>query len=93
VLTKLLKLLESHPGEIDQDQLCTELKITPDTLQNLLDLLVRKGRITPQQAVGALCAQTETCLTNGKTCPGPEECNLVMLAPRQISFTLRTNPK
>ena len=89
MLARLLELLQSRQGEIDQHQLCAELGISPVMLQNYLDVLVRTGRISPYSTHASACHQTETCLCSGKTCPGPEECPLVMLAPRQISFSLQ----
>jgi hypothetical protein len=87
MLARLLKLLLARQGEIDQRQLCAELGISTVMLQNYLDVLVRTGRISPYQPGGTACNQAENCLSSGKTCPGPEECPLLMLAPRQISIT------
>ena len=92
MLTALLEILESRQGEIDQHQLCADLGISPDTLQNLLDLLVRKGRINSPQMAASACCPAKNCLSTGKTCPGPEACELVMLAPKQIKITLREPP-
>ena len=89
MLARLLKLLLARQGEIDQHQLCAELGISPEMLQNYLDVLVRTGRISPYQTGETACNQVETCLSSGKTCPGPEECPLAMLAPSQISITFQ----
>ena len=89
MLARLLELLQSRQGEIDQHQLCAELGISPGMLQNYLDVLVRTRRISPYFTNGSACNQAATCLSSGKTCPGPEECPLVMVAPRQISFSLQ----
>jgi len=85
MLARLLELLYSHQGEIDRHQLCATLGISPAMLQNYLDILVRTGRIAPIKT----CTQAETCLSSRKTCPGPEACSLVMLAPRQFSFSFQ----
>jgi len=93
MIARLLELLQSHPGEIDQQTLCAELGISPVMLQNYLDVLVRTGRISPSKTSEPACSQGKNCLTSGKTCPGPEECPLVMLSPNQVSFSLpKTSP-
>jgi hypothetical protein len=86
MLTALLKILETCHGEIDTDQICAELSISPDTLQNLLDLLVRKGYITLPQPTGPTCTQKEICYVIGRACPGPDACSLVFLADQKVSF-------
>lgn len=94
MLTKLLEHLKTLHGEVDQALLCAELGISPDTLQNLLDLLARKGLITYPHLNSSTCQKAKPCLSNGKPCPGPEECNLVLLAPKQVSFLIqKTTPK
>ena len=88
MLTALLEKLKTHQGEIDQDQLCADLGISHETLQNLLDLLVRKGKITLADVTPESCSESGMCLSLGKNCPGPDACPLAMLAPRQMSITI-----
>lgn len=88
MLTTLLNLLETRHGEVNTDQICTELGITQDTLMNLLDLLLRKGYISKSQPEGSLCSQVESCISTGRGCPGPEDCTLVLLSHRKITFNL-----
>ena len=90
MLTQLLNLIKTHHGELSQDELCNRLDIPADTLQNLLDILVRKGRITLDKAGIAACKSGEACFSTGKTCPGPQDCQLILLAPKQ--FTVKINP-
>lgn len=89
MLTALLKILETCHGEIDIDQICAELGISPDTLQNLLDLLVRKGYLTLPQPARSTCTQKENCYATGRACPGPDACSLVFLAPRKVSLNIQ----
>ncbi|MFN2143831.1 MAG: FeoC-like transcriptional regulator [Anaerolineales bacterium] len=91
MLTELLRLIETHSGELSQKDLCTRLGISADTLQNLLDILVRKGRITLDKGGISACKAAETCFSTGKTCPGPEHCQLILLAPKQ--FIIKINPE
>ena len=89
MLSRLLELLQSSQGEIDQHQLCDVLGISTVMLNNYLDVLVLTGRISPYQPGGTACNLAKNCLSSGKTCPGPEECPLVMIAPGKISFSLQ----
>lgn len=88
MLTELLKLIETHPGELSRDELCTQLDISADTLQNLLDILIRKGRITLDKSEISACKSGEACFSTGKACPGPEHCQLILLAPKQFSVKI-----
>jgi len=90
MLTELLKLIETHPGELSRDEICVQLGISADTLQNLLDLLVRKGRITLDKEGISACKAGEACFSTGKSCPGPEHCRLILLAPKQFSVTINS---
>ncbi|MCB2178889.1 FeoC-like transcriptional regulator [bacterium] len=90
MLSELLKLIETHHGDLSQDELCTELGISADTLQNLLDILVRKGRITLDKHGITACKADETCFSTGKICPGPEHCQLILLAPKQFTIKIAT---
>lgn len=88
MLSELLRLIESHHGELSQDELCAQLRISADTLQNLLDILVRKGRITLDKEGISACQAGESCFSIGKSCPGPEHCQLILLAPEQFSVKI-----
>jgi hypothetical protein len=45
VLQRLLDLFEANPKSLDQEQICADLGISPASLQSMLDILVRKGRL------------------------------------------------
>ena len=91
MLSQLLKLIESHQGEMTREELCAELGISPDTLQNLLDILARKGKIFLSAGGLSACKAADSCLSSGRSCPGPEKCSLVLLAPRQFSVQIVTD--
>lgn len=91
MLSQLLKLIESHQGELSRDELCAELGISLDTLQNLLDILARKGKIILSEGGLSACKAADTCLSSGRSCPGPEHCSLVLLAPKQFSIKIVTD--
>lgn len=88
MLSQLLKLIETHHGELSQDELCIQLNISPDTLQNLLDILARKGRITITEGRPFACKEGRACPSTNSRCPGPEHCALVLLTPKQFSVKI-----
>lgn len=91
MLSQLLRLIETHQGELSREDLCAELDISPDTLRNLLDILVRKEKIILTEGGLSSCKASDTCLSSGRICPGPDQCSLILLAPRQFSITLVTD--
>ena len=84
MLQRLLDVLEAHQGEITQEELCRTLGVSPESLTNMLDILQRKGRIKLDESL--TCGSLDIC-PSGKSCPGPEECDKVLLQPvRSFSF-------
>ena len=71
MLSKLLELLETHPGALTQEQICKKLAISPGSLQLLLDILVRKGRVTADPVKG-----DGACPADCTRCPIRQECAL-----------------
>jgi hypothetical protein len=71
MLGKLLKLLEEHPDQLTQEQICVQLGVTPQGLQSMLEILVRKGRLTaiPPQVDGG-------CSNPCQDCPIAQSCTL-----------------
>ena len=71
MLSKLLELLETHPVALTQEQICKKLSVSPGSLQLLLDILVRKGRLIadPLRGDGA-------CPADCAGCPISQECSL-----------------
>ncbi|MEN8242511.1 MAG: FeoC-like transcriptional regulator [Chloroflexota bacterium] len=70
MLQKLLELLESHPGQLTQEQICAELGVTPSGLQAMLDILIRKGRVTADLLDGE-----NICSTPCESCPFLGNCS------------------
>lgn len=71
MLQQLLDLLRDHPGQLSQEQICDKLGISPVGLQSMLEILVRKDKITPQTVVNAA-----TCKTACEDCPITQHCEL-----------------
>jgi hypothetical protein len=68
MLTELLTIIKDHPNGFNHDQVCGSLGITPASLQSLLDILVRKGRLTQLPLDG------ETCPDSCQACPALQRC-------------------
>jgi hypothetical protein len=79
VLQQLLDLLRDHPGQLSQDQICDQLGISPAGLQSMLEILVRKGKISPQTVVNA-----GACRIACEDCPITQHCELSQLFQDQI---------
>jgi hypothetical protein len=75
VLSKLLELLEEHPGQLTQEQICAQLGVNPQGLQSMLDILVRKGRLAaiPPKKEGECSIPCQDCpITHSCTLDTPE---------------------
>ena len=70
MLQRLLDLLNEHPETLSQEKICAELGITPSSLQALLDILVRKGRLA-QNPLG-----TPNCEGDCRSCPALDRCSI-----------------
>lgn len=77
MLAELLRLIREHGDKISHAELCEQLEIAPNTLQSMIDILVRKGKIKPDDSPA--CGGSKTCTQ--KICPGPDECELVLIKP------------
>jgi hypothetical protein len=68
MLQKLLDLLEEHPDRLTQEQICAQLGVSPASLQSMLDILVRKGKLSSQAVRGdGICAAPcEDCPVLGR---------------------------
>ena len=70
MLQKLLELLEIYPGQLSQEQICAELGVSPSGLQAMLDILVRKGRVTATK-IGTASSCSMLC----ESCPIIKSCS------------------
>lgn len=76
MLSQLLSLLREEP-DLSHANLCQRLQVSPETLQSMIDILIRKGKLKPEESPS--CGGNTTCTQ--KVCPGPEECTLVLIKP------------
>ena len=86
MFSELIALLQSHQGEISQEEICAKMDISPATLQNIVDILIRKGKIVIIENGISACQNAATCHTKGSACPGPQNCSLILLRPNQFTF-------
>lgn len=77
MLSQLLKIIQQEGPDLSHADLCQRLEISPETLQSMIDILIRKGRLQPEESPS--CGGNNTC--SQKSCPGPEECELVLIKP------------
>lgn len=77
MLQELLTILRHEDQIPSQADLCARLDTTPEMLQSMIDVLVRKGKLHPDQT--PTCGGNATC--SQKACPGPDDCALVLLKP------------
>ena len=83
MLSRLLTLIREEP-ELSHADLCQRLEISPQILQSMLDILIRKGKLAQDETPG--CGGNSTCTQ--KSCPGPDECELVLIKPiNQVRIT------
>lgn len=84
MLSQLLRIIQQEGEEISHAELCHRLDISPEILQSMIDILIRKGKLTSETA--PTCGGNPTC-TKG-SCPGPDDCDLVLVKPiNEISIT------
>ena len=76
MFSHLLALIREEPA-LSHADLCQRLEVSPETLQSMVDILIRKGKLTPDESPG--CGDNTTCTQ--KSCPGPDECELVLIKP------------
>ena len=77
MLKDLLAIIQQEGSEVSHADLCLRLEVSPDYLQSMIDILIRKGRLLPGEA--PTCGGNETC--SQRSCPGPEDCELVLIKP------------
>lgn len=83
MLLELLKILQTEGPETSHAELCRRLDVSPDYLQSMIDILIRKDRLLPEAA--PTCGGNQTC--NQRACPGPDECELILIKPvREVRF-------
>ncbi len=84
MLQDLLDIIQTEGAEVTQAELCRRLEVTPNYLQSMIDILIRKGRLLPGDA--PTCGGSNSCTQ--RSCPGPEECDLVLIKPvREIRYS------
>ena len=83
MLRELLRIIQAEGPELSNADLCRRLNVSPDYLQSMIDILIRKGRLLPDAA--PTCGGNQTC--SQRACPGPDECELVLIKPvREVRF-------
>lgn len=70
MLNELIEILSDQSAEISHERICQQLGISPGSLQSMLDILVRKGRLQP------IIPEDGTCETGCQTCPALQKCAL-----------------
>ena len=85
MLSQLYKIIQQEGPEISHADLCQRMDISPDTLQSMIDILIRKGKLKPEETPS--CGGNSTCTQ--RSCPGPEDCELVLIKP---ITEIRINP-
>jgi hypothetical protein len=84
MLHEILSIIQHDGPNISRADLCQRLEISPDYLQSMIDILIRKGRLKPDEA--PTCGGNNCC--SQKSCPSPDECELVLIKPiTEIRFT------
>ena len=76
MLSQLLSFIRQEQ-ELSHANLCQRLDVSPETLQSMIDILIRKGKLTSEDSPE--CGGNTTCTQN--SCPGPEECELILIKP------------
>ena len=75
-LTALLEEIERSSGPVTGIELATRLKISPGDVAGMLAALRASGRLGPEmRRPMETCSSAGTC---SMTCPGPDECSLVI---------------
>ena len=83
MLKELLSIIQKEGPDLSHADLCRRLDISPDYLQSMIDILIRKGRPLPE--ADPTCGGNQTC--SQRACPGPEKCELVLIKPvREVRF-------
>lgn len=77
MLSQLLAILREEGSNVSHADLCQRLEVSPEILQSMVDILIRKGKLQPDDS--PTCGGNNTC--NLRSCPGPEECPLVLIKP------------
>jgi hypothetical protein len=76
MLGQIISIIREEP-DISHANLCQRLEISPLTLQSMIDILIRKGKLQPDGSPG--CGGNNTCTQ--KSCPGPDDCELILIKP------------
>ncbi|MBN2044770.1 MAG: hypothetical protein JW757_07110 [Anaerolineales bacterium] len=77
MLSQLLHIIQQEGPDHSHADLCQRLEISPETLQSMIDILIRKGKLTLDAA--PTCGGNASC--SRKSCPGPGKCELVLIKP------------
>jgi hypothetical protein len=88
MLQDLLTIIQREEVEVSHADLCRRLGVSPDYLQSMIDILIRKGRLLPGEV--PTCGGNKTCTQC--SCPGPVDCELVLIKPvRKIRLADQTD--
>jgi predicted DNA-binding transcriptional regulator YafY len=71
MLQKILEILKDHDNVVSYQEICTQLEISEDTLEHMLETLVRKGHLVEGEA-----SYPENC-PHCDNCPVPTSCDLI----------------
>ena len=77
-LAALLSAIEESKGPVTGIELALRLGVSPGEVVAMLDALRASGRLGPElrpQQSGDECGSAASC---SLTCPGPEDCSLVI---------------
>jgi len=85
MLRELLSIIQTEGAKTSHADLCRRLDVSPEILQSMIDILIRKDRLRMDEV--PTCGGNQTCIQ--RSCPGPESCELVLIKPvREIRFDL-----
>ena len=70
---------------MSKETLCQELDISIARLEQMLAILIQKGKIQVIFGEGlSACQDVSACPSTGKACPGPSYCALLMHMPMTV---------
>ena len=71
MLQKILEILKDHENVVTYQEICTQLGISEDVLEHMLETLVRKGHLVEGEA-----SYPKNC-PHCDHCPMPTNCDLI----------------
>lgn len=77
-LAALLAEIERSSGPVMGIDLARRLRVEPGEVGAMLDALRASGRLAPEVSAGSTAAECASGGACSMTCPGPEECSLMI---------------